>query len=128
MKILIVDDETMNRRLIRKVLTKAFPDAQIDEAADGIEAMSKIRSDGLSALVLDLQLPGVDGFKICQLVRADPALRHIKILVISGDDVEESGKRALASGADDFLSKPFEIAPLTQKLEALLAFNHEKPR
>ena len=121
LRILVVDDESDNRRLIRKLLRKTYPEAELDEAIDGFEAGHKIHTFLPSLVILDLQLPGVNGLKVCQMMRSDPRLQKIKILAITGHDVEESMKAVLDAGADDFLGKPFEIKNLTEKLEKLIA-------
>lgn len=121
LKILIVDDEPQNRRLIARVVRQAYPEAEIDEAADGFEAGHKVGAFLPGLIVLDMQLPGVDGLKVCRMIRGDQRLSRIKILVITGHDVEESRKQALEAGADDFLGKPFEMKELAGKLETLLA-------
>ena len=71
-------------------------------------------------LRLDLKLPGVDGFKVCRTVRADPALASVKILAITGVDAEQSRGRILEAGADDFLAKPFTVEDLAEKVDQLL--------
>src|SRR5262245_52489393 len=84
LKILIVDDESEMRRFIVRVIKKNYPQAEIHEAADGFEAGHKIASALPALIILDLRLPGVDGFKVCQTVRADERLKEIKVLAITG--------------------------------------------
>lgn len=119
-KILVVDDEPQNRRLINRVIAKNFPEIEIHEAVDGFEAGHKVGALLPTLIVLDLQLPGVNGLKVCQMIRADERLRKIKILVITGQDVEESRRRALEAGADDFLGKPFEVGDLAAGIGRLM--------
>lgn len=120
-RILIVDDEANNRRLIRRVVKKEFPDAELDEAADGFEAGHKVHSFLPTLVVLDIRLPGLDGYRVCRMFRGDPKLESIKILAISGFDVAQTRQEALDAGADDFLGKPFDVGDLTKKLAELLA-------
>lgn len=119
-RVLIVDDEPENRRLIRRVLAADFPQAEVEEAGDGFEAGHKVSGWLPSLVILDLQLPGVDGLRICQMMRADARLRAIAILAITGYDVRESRERILQAGADDFLGKPFEIAELSRRVRPFL--------
>ena len=118
---LIVDDEEQNRKVITRVLRSSYPDAGIEEAVDGYEAGHKIHTLLPTLVLLDMQLPGVNGIKICETMRGDPGLRNIKILAITGYDIEESRTRILEAGADDFLGKPFTIQALTEKVVNLLA-------
>ncbi|MBI5201538.1 MAG: response regulator [Elusimicrobia bacterium] len=121
LRVLIVDDEAVNRRLIQKVIRKSLPEAAIEEASDGFEAGHKMNAFLPAIVILDLRLPGIDGLRVCRMIRAEDRFRGVKVLAITGYDFEDSKRRALASGADDFLGKPFEIGELAQKLAALAA-------
>jgi excisionase family DNA binding protein len=123
-RFLIVDDEADARRYMTRILRKSFPDAAVFEAGDGFEAGHKIASALPSLVILDLLLPGVDGFKICQTVRSDEKLKDMKILAITGHAVEDSKEKILKSGADGFLSKPFEPDELSKMVEKLLPLSH----
>jgi len=101
--ILIVDDDTEILRLIKKTLSKHYPDAEIHEAIDGFEAGQKITQLVPRLVILDIKLPGMDGLKVCQNIRSDKRLDNSKILVISGHDIETYKKEFLEAGADDFL-------------------------
>ncbi len=120
LRVLIVDDEDNVRRMLVRTLRRLYPEADVQEAADGFEAGQKITAASPHLVLLDLNMPGMDGYKICRLIRADPATRHIKILVISGQEVEESRAKSLGTGADDFLAKPFDSQALSLRLKALL--------
>lgn len=121
LKFLIVDDEADSRLLLKRLLRAAYPDSEIAEAADGFEAGHKVHSFLPTLITLDLNLPGVDGFRICELIRADEGLKDIKILAVTGYNQEDGKERVLGAGADDFLGKPFEAAALIEKLQNLLA-------
>lgn len=109
-RILIVDDEAPLRRLIRLNLERTFRHIQIDEAEEGFHAGWKACGMIPDLILLDLNLPGMDGFKVCQLVRSNASLRHTKIIVITGRPEEYSREKALACGANDYLVKPFDLA------------------
>lgn len=119
--ILIVEDEEQNRRFISRAIKTAYPDAEIAEAADGFEAGHKVHTLLPALVILDIQLPKVNGVKVCEMMRADPGLRNIKILAITGCDIEETRPRIMEAGADDFLGKPFSIQELNAKIKDLLA-------
>lgn len=119
-RVLVVDDEDQIRRLVSKAFKRCFPEARIFEARDGFEA-GKLLLDSLPQLVvLDLMLPGVDGFRICENIRQDARFKNTKVLAITGQSTAENRERILRAGADDFLSKPFEIHDLTEKVTKLL--------
>ncbi|MBI3549102.1 MAG: response regulator [Elusimicrobia bacterium] len=120
LRILIVDDEAQNRKLINRIVRKQYPEAEIEEAADGFEAGHKINTLLPTLVVLDIQLPGVDGLKVCRTIRGDQRFSGIKILVITGHNLEEARKQALEAGANDFLGKPFSIEELADSIGRLL--------
>lgn len=120
LRILIVEDEAQNREVMRRVIKSAYPNAAVDEAADGLEAGYKIHSATPSLIVLDLQLPRVNGFMLCGMIRANARLRGIKILAITAYNTTESKEQILRAGADDFLGKPFETEEFLGKLSSLL--------
>lgn len=119
-KILIVDDEKLIRKTLKRAVGQARPTAEIREAVDGFEAGHAIATWRPTLILLDIYLPGISGIKICETVRADPDLRGIKILAISGDHMSKDGKDVRDAGADDFLPKPFDIDDLIQRVIALL--------
>ena len=116
----IVDDEIEIRKIVRRTLQKLYPQAKIFDAEDGYEAGQRILQIVPSLIILDLKLPGMDGFKVCRAIRADEKTKHTKILAISGHNIEESRKNILAAGADDFLGKPFGLDALKEKVVRLL--------
>lgn len=124
MRILIVDDEPSIRSLLLRLLGKAFPQAELHEAADGFDAGRKVARLSPSLIILDLQLPGVDGLNVCRAIRSDEKLRGLKILAITGRDVEQAQRDILEAGADDFLGKPFQSEEIVEKTKRLLEPPH----
>lgn len=120
-KILIVDDEAFIRRLIRRQLEPLFPEAIFDEASDGYEAGFKTRDQKPALVVLDLVLPGIDGFNVCRLVKSNEDLKDTKILAISGYRQEIFKKMSLKAGADAFLPKPLDRNQLINLVKDLLS-------
>ena len=118
--VLIVEDEPQNRVIISRVIKGKYPGVLIEEAADAFEAGSKLHSMKPTLVIMDIQLPGASGIKICETMRADPGLNDVKILAMTGCDVEDSRTAVLNAGANDFISKPFTIHELTEKLEGLI--------
>lgn len=120
LRILIVDDEPSVRRLIARILRKRYPEAEVHEAEDGFEAGHKTTSLLPNLVLLDLRLPGINGVRVCQMIRRQESLKGIKILAMSAYTIEESSTEVLQAGANDFIGKPFEIQELEKKLERLL--------
>lgn len=119
-QVLIVDDEDQVRKVIRRTIKKYHPQVEIHEAVDGFEAGQKVTQLLPSLVILDLRLPGIDGLKVCKIIRSDERLRNTRILAISGYTPEESEKQSFNAGADDFLRKPFDINELKEKIAGLL--------
>ena len=114
LRILVVDDEPAIRRLLKTSL--ASQDYLVSEAADGATALAALARDPFDVLVLDLGLPGMDGFEVIRQVRAGRSALPIIVLSVRTD---EAGKvRALDLGADDYVTKPFGIEELLARIRA----------
>ncbi len=120
-KVLIIDDEPGIIKLITKAIKKQDSDIKIESAMDGFEAGRKILDFLPDLIILDLKLPGVDGFEICKAIKRDERLKDTKILAITAYATPENKKKILESGADDFISKPFEIGDLMISVNKLLS-------
>jgi two-component system OmpR family response regulator len=120
LKMLVVDDEDAVRSTVSRMLKLTWPEAEVETAKDGFEAGKKTALLRPDAIVLDINLPGLDGFKVCELIRTDPLTSHSRILAISGNPDPQYQTRILAAGADVFLSKPFELEDLVARLKLLL--------
>jgi len=104
--ILIVDDDPLNRRLLTKNLeTEGHRTTDVD---NGFAALSAIGSDPPDVILLDIEMPGLDGIEVLERIKSDPKIRHIPVIMISGVDDADSVVRCLEAGADDFLPKPFD--------------------
>ncbi len=117
-RILVVDDDPS----IRKMLTEIFElhGFQTDVATDGFEAGVKLVQFNPDLVLLDLYMPGMDGFEVCKRIKENPHTSRIKVLVVTGYDTEENRDRIIACGADGYLTKPVEKDRLFEEIEALL--------
>jgi len=119
-RVLIVDDNRAVIDLITRALKKLKKKCEVDSAFDGFEAGRKLVTFEPDLVILDLMLPGIDGFKVCKNIRMDKKTRHIKVLAITGFDSPENRKKIFSSGANDYLTKPFEVSNLLERVEKLL--------
>lgn len=115
-KVLIVDDEEPIRKLIQTVIKKHLRGALIEEAEDGFIAGTKLNSFFPNLVILDLNLPGLNGFRVCDFIRNAPQLKGSRILAISGLQDTDIQEKILRLGANDFLAKPFEVTRLREKI------------
>ena len=110
--ILVVDDDADMRLYLRSCLRAASaPFDRVIEAADGLEALRLVRSEAVDVVICDVNLPGLDGRRLTRAIRDDAALRHIAVLLVSGDGVPNDGV------ADGFLLEPFNSLQLLAALE-----------
>lgn len=118
LRIVVVDDDPDVRRIAETLLRNAG--FQVFTAGDGHTGLDLIRSEKPALVVLDLMMPGMHGFAVCQEMQADPSLRGIHILVTSSKAYPVDIKKAKELGAADYLVKPFDLAELLEKVKALL--------
>ena len=117
-KILVVEDNPDQLDLIRLVLEKAG--FAIGTAANGSDALVKTRSISPDLIILDLMLPGLNGFDICETLRKNPATASVPIIMLTGLCSQFGRLAGLESGASDFLTKPFKVEELVSKVDKLL--------
>ena len=115
-RVLIVDDDIQLSRLISQLIGAHAPDVSLEIANDGFEAGAKVESFRPHALVLDLMMPGMDGFEVCKRLRARPTLSHIRIVAMTGSHTAENVARILQAGANVCLPKPFDPTALLRAL------------
>ncbi len=116
--VLLVDDEDQLRRVMRDLLERQG--YTIVEARDGAEALAEIDRAAPDLVILDLNLPGVDGYTVLSQVRSREATRNLPVIVLTAKGDEDNEVRVLELGADDFLTKPFRARALAARLESLL--------
>lgn len=104
--VLVVEDDTAARRLIRRLIEKKYENLKVEEAMDGYEAGEKVAALVPAIVVLDMLLPGVSGFKVCERIRANNALKKVKIMAVSSSAEEGWKKQVIKLGADVALSRP----------------------
>ena len=117
-KILVVDDVAMNVKLLADVLgVKGYATVT---ASSGAEALAKLQTEKPDLLLLDVMMPGMSGYEVCQAIRADPAHSMLPIVLVTALDPAQERAKGLEAGADDFLSKPVNQAELMARVKSLL--------
>jgi class 3 adenylate cyclase/CheY-like chemotaxis protein len=115
--ILVVDDLAQNVRLLEAVLSpKGFRVAAASSGEQALDVLSKERPD---VVVLDILMPGMDGYEVCRRIRQDPGTAFLPVIMITASGEEEK-IRAIEAGADDFVSKPFDQAELLARVRSLI--------
>ena len=117
-KVLLVDDEDSLRRVMRDLLEREG--YVVTEARDGVQALDQVDRVGPDIIVLDLNLPGLDGYGVLSHLRSRPATANIPVVVLTAKGDEDNEVRVFELGADDFLTKPFRARALSARLEAVL--------
>ena len=116
MRILVVDDEPAVRESLRRALQLERYDVEL--AADGLEALDRVGRDGVDAVVLDVNMPTLDGLETCRRLRADG--NGVPVLMLTARDEVSDRVAGLDAGADDYVVKPFALEELLARLRALL--------
>jgi len=115
LRVLVADDNPAGRELVRETLSEHV--AAIVEAADGREALHKIRETRPDLVLLDIQMPEMDGFAVLREIRDDPELRGLRVVALTAFAMQGDRERALEAGFDDYVTKPVTIAKLKAQLE-----------
>jgi len=117
-KVLVVDDTPPNVKLLGDLL--AVKGYAVATAASGEEALSKVASDMPDIVLLDIMMPGLSGYDVCQRLRADPNTALLPIVLVTSLDPQQERVKGIEAGADDFLSKPINQAELFARVRSLL--------
>jgi CheY-like chemotaxis protein len=118
--VLIVDDNPQNLKLARVLLTRYGYDVQT--AVDAEQALALLHTFTPALILMDLQLPGMDGFELTRRLKADPSTRKIVVIAVTAYAMVGDASRAREAGCDDYVSKPID----TKKLPQLIAAHFER--
>jgi putative two-component system response regulator len=116
-RILIVDDVEVNRELLEGILTSLGHESEMAE--DGVETLAKLKLD-IDLVLLDVQMPGMDGFEVARRIREDPDVRDIPIIMVTALTSRDDRLRAVEAGANDFITKPVDITEVRVRTASLL--------
>ncbi len=116
LKVLYVDDDIINRKLLENILKKHPHIYQTLEAKDGKEALEILnKNPDVDFVLLDIIMPVLDGIQTLRFMKKDPRFKDIPVIVLSTDDTQKT--RAIEAGANDFINKPIKSEELTAKIE-----------
>lgn len=116
-KVLVVDDEPRNQRIIAEILED---EAECRMASSGEECLETIEAFAPDLLLLDIMMPGIDGYEVCKKLKADPKFALLKIILVSGKAMVEERLKGYEANADDYMTKPFVPEELLAKTKVFL--------
>jgi len=116
-KILVIDDDVTMTELLKTLLKiEGHTPTAVNDSTKAVEIAGSVKPD---LITLDLMMPGLTGFDLCELLHRDPRFANTPILIISAKDDSESKQRTFRAGAKDYLTKPFDADELMQKIQQL---------
>jgi len=116
-KILIVDDDPVNIEVLEGYLSKYY---DILKAHDGIEAINIVEANPPDIILLDIVMPRMNGYEVCKKLKDDFKTSHIPIVMVTALQETEDRNKAIEAGADDFITKPFDVVELTVRVKSYL--------
>jgi len=117
-KILIVEDEVSLLKLESILLTTRG--YKVSGVTDGLKALEEIRKDMPDLVLLDIMIPGIDGFEVCRRIKADPVTANLPVVMLTAKKSSADHARGVEAGADAYITKPFKSAKIIEIVEELL--------
>jgi two-component system cell cycle response regulator DivK len=117
-RILLVEDNEMNRDMLSRRLVRRGYEVVI--AVDGEQGVAMARSESPALILMDMSLPGLDGWEATRRIKAAPETKRIPVIALTAHAMSGDREKAVAAGCDDFDTKPVDLDRLLQKIEALL--------
>jgi PAS domain S-box-containing protein len=115
MRVLVADDNPAGRELVREGLSQHV--GAIIEAEDGVQALKKIRETRPDLVLLDIQMPGMDGYQVLREIRRDPSLRNLRVVALTAFAMQGDREKALEAGFNDYITKPVTVAKLKAQID-----------
>jgi len=117
--ILVIDDDPVNRQMLTRLLEQ--DGYRVDTAPGGLRGLEMLQADPFDVVLLDLVMPGIDGFEVLTRIKGDQTLKHLPVLMITAVDDVASAARCIEAGAEDYLPKPFDAVVLRARITAGLS-------
>ena len=118
-KLLLVEDNEMNRDMLsRRLLRKGY---EVSIAVDGNEAVERTRTERPDLVLMDISLPGIDGWEATRRLKSDPATKAIPVIALTAHALSTDREKSIEAGCDEYETKPIDLVSLTNKIESLLA-------
>lgn len=123
--ILVVDDDDIMRSALKRLLEAA--NYKVILASDGMEVSKVLEATRLDLILLDVNLPWVDGLELCRLIKGHHSLKEVPLIFVSGNKSQEDIHEGFEAGCDEYLTKPFEVDTLLTAIEKYLQVGRVKP-
>jgi DNA-binding response OmpR family regulator len=117
-KILVVDDEKDICDIMKRILEKEG--YEVFEAYNGQEALSKVFEISPDMIIIDVQMPGKNGFEVCREIRKDPIYKELPVLMLTVRNSKEDRIQGFTSGVDEYMVKPFDMNEITARIKVVL--------
>jgi len=117
-KILVVDDSKVNVKMLDEYLRDGY---EVVKAYSGEEALRKVKDNPPDLILLDIMMPGIDGYEVCERLKADPRTSFIPIVMVTSLEKEEERIKGLELGAEDYIVKPFSPGELRARVRRVLS-------
>lgn len=121
-RVLVVDDERLNRTLLRSLLQAAG--YQVSEAEDGEQALQQVGAEAPDVVLLDVMMPGLDGYTVCRRIKENSATAHLPILIVTALNDREARLEGIGAGANDFLTKPIDRQEVLLRVQNAVYAKH----
>ena len=122
--ILIAEDQPDSRQLLQDILERFQPyGVEILTAADGKEAYDKALENQPDLILLDVMMPSMSGFEVCEKLKDDPKMKETYIIMVSAKTQPEDRKVAAVAGADEYVTKPYDMALIVERVQSILGVN-----
>ncbi|MCA9669280.1 MAG: response regulator [Myxococcales bacterium] len=122
-RLLVVDDDPVAQALVRAML--AADGYELSFATDGEQALEHLATSAFDVVICDAMMPGIDGFALCQRIKAHPEWRYVPVLLVTALDGDDDMVRGLEAGADEFLTKPIERVRLRARVRVALRIRRQ---
>ena len=116
--IMVVEDEQDVLMLVSEIIGE--DNYKIIQAVDGYQALAKAKQLHPDLIILDVMMPGIDGFEVCRKLKADEETKDIKVVIVSAKNTDQDIEEGMAAGADFYMPKPMKITELSTKIRELI--------